>query len=71
MKNRELSQEEIKEIKELDKLEWQDDVIEEVIEEKVKEEKIRLAKNLLDVLDNKTIAEKIGLDIDLIESLRS
>ena len=65
---------ELKEIKELDRLEWQEDVVEDIteyiIEEKIKEEKIRLAKNLLDVLDNETIAEKTGLDIDLIEALR-
>lgn len=65
---------ELKEIEELDRLEWQEDIvediIEDIIEEKVKEERIRLAKNLLDVLDNETIAEKTGLDIDLIEALR-
>lgn len=43
---------ELKEIEELDRLEWQ----EEKIEEKLKEEIIRIAKNLLDVLDNETIA---------------
>lgn len=65
---------ELKEIEELDKLEWQEDTVEEVIEktieEKIEEEMIRLAKNVLDVLDNETIAERTGLDIDLIESLR-
>ena len=30
----------------------------------------KLLKNVLDVLDNETIAEKTGLDIDLIEALR-
>jgi len=30
----------------------------------------KLAKNVLDVLDNETIAEKTELDIDLIEALR-
>jgi len=65
---------ELKEIKELDRLEWQEDVIEDItektIEEKMIEERIRLARNFLDVLDNETIAEKTGLDIDLIKSLR-
>ena len=61
-----ITPDELKEIEELDRLEWQ----EEIIEEKMKEEMIRLAKNLLDVLENETIAEKTGLDIDLIKALR-
>lgn len=31
---------------------------------------IEIAKNLLDILDNETIASKTGLDIELIKSLR-
>lgn len=60
---------ELKKIKELDRLEWQEDVVEDITEYII-EERIRLAKNLLDVLDNEIIAEKAGLDIDLIEALR-
>ena len=41
------------------------------IEQGKNEEKIKIAKNLLDILDNKTIALKIGLDEDFIESLRA
>lgn len=65
---------ELKEIEESDRLEWQEDteeeLIEKTIEEKIEEEMIRLAKNVLDVLDNETIAESTGLDIELIQSLR-
>jgi len=35
-----------------------------------KEEKIKIAKNLLDILDDETISLKIGLDIDTIKNLR-
>ena len=34
------------------------------------EEKIEIAKQLLDILDDKTIAQKTGLSIDFIKSLR-
>ena len=34
------------------------------------EEKIVIAKNLLDILDNKTIASKTGLSEEIIEGLR-
>jgi len=34
------------------------------------EEKINIAKNLLDILDDETISKKIGLDIKTIQSLR-
>lgn len=66
-----ITQSELKQIKELDRFEWQDDILDEIIEDKIQEEKIRLAKNLLDVLDSKTIADKTGLDIKLIEALRN
>ena len=70
-----ITPDELKEIKELDRLEWQEDTIEEIIEEiikeKIEEERIRLAKNLLDILDDETIAEKTRLGIDLIKSLRT
>ena len=39
-------------------------------EKGVKRRNIEIAKNLLDVLDNETIAEKTRLDINLIEALR-
>ena len=68
---------ELKEIEELDRLEWQDDIIEKVqqeaqekFQEKLKEQKINSARNLLDVLDDETIADKTGLDINFIKSLR-
>ena len=35
------------------------------------EEKIQLARNLLDVLDDKTIALKTGLDIEEVRKLRN
>lgn len=34
------------------------------------EEKINVAKNLLDVLSDEIIAEKVGLDIDVVHELR-
>ena len=40
------------------------------IQEKLKEQKINSARNLLDVLDDETIADKTGLDINFIKSLR-
>lgn len=39
-------------------------------EEGKKEEKIAIAKNLLDILDNETIALKTGLTISDVENLR-
>ena len=42
----------------------------EKVQKELEEEKIKLAKNLLDVLDNETIAHKTGLDVDFIKSLR-
>lgn len=39
-------------------------------DEAVEKEKIEIAKNLLDILDDKTIAEKIGLPINEIIELR-
>ena len=41
------------------------------IEKGKKEEKIAIARNLLDVLDNETIALKTGLTILDVEKLRS
>ncbi|SHK69239.1 conserved hypothetical protein (putative transposase or invertase), partial [Tepidibacter formicigenes DSM 15518] len=38
--------------------------------EGIKEEKINIAKNLLDVLDNETIAIKTGLSIEEVNRLR-
>ncbi|MDQ7062593.1 MAG: Rpn family recombination-promoting nuclease/putative transposase [Sulfurimonas sp.] len=40
------------------------------IEQGIEQEKINIAKNLLDILDNKTIALKTNLTIETIESLR-
>ena len=40
------------------------------VEKGIKEGKIIVAKNLLDVLDNETISLKIGLSIDEVEELR-
>ena len=40
------------------------------IEKGKKEEKIAIAKNLLDILDNETIALKTGLTISDVENLR-
>ena len=45
--------------------------IEKGIEKGKKEEKIAIARNLLDVLDNETIALKTGLTILDVEKLRS
>lgn len=68
---------ELNEIRELDKIEWQEDIIEKVqqevqekSQEQLQEQKINFARSLLDVLDDETIAEKTGLDIDLIKALR-
>ena len=36
-----------------------------------KKAKLEIAKNLLDILDNETIAEKTGLDIEEIQALRN
>ena len=44
---------------------------EEGREEGIKEEKINIAKNLLDVLDNETIASKTGLTIEEVNNLRN
>lgn len=55
-------------LEESKRLDWKDDIIEEAKREV--EEKIKLAKSLLDILDNETIANKTGLDIDIIKLLR-
>lgn len=68
-------------LEESKRLDWQDDVIEEAnkkakeiykkkMQEKIYQEKVTLAKRLLDVLDDETISNKTGLDIDFIKSLR-
>lgn len=64
-------------LEESKRLDWQDDIMEKAQEkaeekakEKIQEEKVKLAKNLLDILDDKTISDKTGLDIDFIKSLR-
>lgn len=68
-------------LEESKRLDWQDDVIEEAnekakeiykkkMQEKIYQEKVTLAKSLLDVLDDETISSKTGLDIDFIKSLR-
>lgn len=44
--------------------------IKDGIEEGKKEKAIEIAKNLIDVLDNETIAKKVGLTIDDIEKIR-
>ena len=46
------------------------DGIEEGIEKGIEQEKINIAKNLLDILDNKTIALKTGLSVEVIKKLR-
>ncbi|MBN1069553.1 hypothetical protein DVW02_16475 [Clostridium botulinum] len=43
---------------------------EEGREEGIKQGKLEIAKNLLDILDNKTIAIKTGLTEDEIDALR-
>ena len=40
------------------------------IEQGIRQEKIEIAKKLLDVLDSETIAVKTGLTIDEIERLK-
>ena len=40
-------------------------------EEGAKQEKLKLAKNLLGVLDDETLAEKTGLSLHEIQSLRN
>lgn len=45
--------------------------IEQGIEKGIEQEKINIAKSLLDVLDNETIALKTGLNIEKIKELRS
>ena len=39
-------------------------------QERIQQEKINFARSLLDVLDDKTIADKTGLDMDFVKSLR-
>ena len=44
--------------------------IEKGIEKGIQQEKIEIAKNLLDVLDDETISLKTGLTIEKIKQLR-
>ncbi len=44
--------------------------IEEGIKEGIKEGRIEVAIKLLDILDDKTISEKTGLDIEVVKNLR-
>ncbi len=37
---------------------------------KVKEEKINIAKSLLDLLDDETISDRVGLDVKIVKKLR-
>ena len=39
-------------------------------QERIQQEKINFTRSLLDVLDDKTIADKTGLDMDFVKSLR-
>lgn len=45
--------------------------LEKGIEKGIEQGKIEVAKNLLDVLDDKTIAAKTGLSIEEVKALRS
>lgn len=47
-----------------------EEIVELMKERKIREEKMSLTKNLLDVLDNESIAEKTGLDINSVRILR-
>jgi len=40
------------------------------MEKGIMQRNIEIAKNLLDVLDNETIALKTGLSVDVVEGLR-
>ena len=60
-------------LEESKRLDWQDDIIEKArqeAQERIQQEKINFARSLLDVLDDKTIADKTGLDMDFVKSLR-
>lgn len=69
-----ISPEELEEIKNLDMLEWKDDVreqiVEDIIERKIHEERVNLARSLLDVLDEVVIADRLGLDINVVKLLK-
>jgi predicted transposase/invertase (TIGR01784 family) len=43
--------------------------IEKGIEQGIEQQKIKIAKSLLDILDDETIAEKTGLTINQIKTL--
>ncbi len=45
--------------------------IEKGIEKGIEQEKINIAKNLLDILDDTTISQKTGLSVDVVRSLRT
>ena len=42
----------------------------EGIAEGIAQDKINVAKNLLDILSDEVIAEKVGLDIEVVRELR-
>jgi|GEM_PF-3852247 len=46
-------------------------MIKEMQEKVIKQDKIEIAKNLMDILDNETIALKTGLTIDEVSKLRN
>lgn len=46
-------------------------IMKEMEQNAEKRKAIEIAKNLLDILDDKTIAEKTGLDIKEVENLRN
>ena len=59
----------IEEMKEKVKKETEKEV-RKIEEELRKQDKIEIAKNLMDILDNETIALKTGLTIDQVSELR-
>ena len=65
-------QQEMKDIQQKTQQEMQDIQVkmQHEMQEKIYQEKVTLAKSLLDVLDDETISDKTGLHIDFIKSLR-
>ena len=62
-------QEKVQEMQEKLQAELQEKLQQEA-QEKIQQEKINFARSLLDILDDKTIADKTGLDMDFVKSLR-
>lgn len=62
-------QEKVQEMQEKLQAELQEKLQQEA-QERIQQEKINFARSLLDVLDDKTIADKTGLDMDFVKSLR-